>query len=1454
MELHFGRIIRILAPVEVAMSPRVSATNQRQTATKRIVHCWGFVGLSFLAIVCFGLLQRMQAAENTFPDHQVFAASTNIQPKLVASYGKLPLSFEANQGQVRGPVKFLSRGRGYALFLSGDEAVLTLERASQNANRKSQMANVEETGEEIANRKLQTGNLKLATRHPALDTTAKAVHRTTDNGARTTASVLRMKLVGANAGAGVTGADELPGKVNYFIGNDPEKWRTDVSTYAQVRYRNVYPGIDLVYYGNQDGELEYDFVVAPGASPNSILLAIDAGERPGSKQKSAGAGRPQIDANGDLVLRSDRGNEVRFRKPVVYQPLSTVASPQSIVEGAVRQAGFANQKSEIQNPKLIGGHYVLSASNQVRFAVGPYDHTKPLIIDPTLVYSTYLGGTSGYDEGYSIAVDASGNAYVTGQTSATDFPLAGPLQSTNKSTGGTAFVSKLSADGSALVYSTYLGGSVSDQGNAIAVDAAGNAYVAGQTCSTDFPTVFPVQAALNGACGGFVSKLNAAGSALVYSTYLGGSGTAVGSGPYDSAAGIAVDSSGGAYVTGTTYSSEFPTVNPIQGTLLGTYSAFLTKLNASGSAFVYSTYVVFGSGAGVAVDSSGNAYLTGTSFNFSSSYPPGSTTIGIATTLFVCKVNEAGSAFVYFTYVGATIFDSANAIAVDSSGNAYVAGESGSTNFPTVNPVQPTNNCPYSGNAIIFKLNAAGSALIYSTYLGGTGHGKCNMLADTGGDGAAAIAVDSAGNAYLTGWTYSTDFPTVDPIQATNRSGCGMTSFVASLNAAGTALAYSTYLGGSGCDDWGRGIAVDSSQNAYVTGWTDSRDFPTVNPLQGTNDSPQNSASSYVAKISPPSAVTLAPSSLNFGSVPGNSTSPNQSVTLTPIAIGQLTLTSITASGDFALVTTATSCPYGGGALSSEVACTIDVTFTPTAASPRTGAVTITYTGLGSPQTIALSGTGSVAAVNVSPVSLSFGSQDVGTSSASLPVTVTNSSAVPLTVSSVATSSGFTQSNNCMQPVLASGSCTINVSFQPTLFGPQTGTLTVTDYANNSPQTVTLSGTGLAPVVNLSPTTLTFGEQAISTTSQPQTVTLSNSGNGALTPLTITVSGDFAQTNTCGSSVAATGSCTINVTFTPRNAGTRNGALTIADNASNSPQTVTLTGTGMGPAVSLSSSSLTFSAQIVGNSSSAQTVALTNTGNVSLTISSITASGDFSQTNTCGSSVSAGANCTIAVTFKPTAAGTRTGTLSISDSASDSPQSVALSGTGQDFSFAAASGSPTSATVAPGSSASYTLSVAGESGFNQSVSFTCTGAPSEATCTVSPSALTPGSSATNITVSVTTTAPSLSAPRSRPLPPVPPLSPGLRGLLMLALALAAVTWAIARRNQPGVSRWRSTMVLLASGLLLALALAGCGGGSSSNVTHNPGTPAGTYTLTVTGTAGSGSSALSHSVTLTLTVS
>jgi hypothetical protein len=407
-------------------------------------------------------------------------------------------------------------------------------------------------------------------------------------------------------------------------------------------------------------------------------------------------------------------------------------------------------------------------------------------------------------------------------------------------------------------------------------------------------------------------------------------------------------------------------------------------------------------------------------------------------------------------------------------------------------------------------------------------------------------------------------------------------------------------------------------------------------------------------------------------------------------------------------------------------------------------------------------------------------------------------------------------------------------------------------------------GTGTGPLANLSPTSLSFAGQGLGTTSAAATVTLNDPRSVALSITSIAITGtnagDFAQTNNCGGSVAAEANCAINITFAPLALGTRTASLTITDNAANSPQTVNLTGTGVtaAPVAGVSASSLTFSNQGVGTTSASQPVTLSNTGNVALTITNIGTSANFGQTTNCGTSVAASGSCTINVTFAPTATGTLTGTLTIADNSNGvagSTQSVALSGTGQDFSFAAPSGTPTSVTVAPGSSASYTLSVGGEGGFNQSVSFTCTGAPSEATCTVSPNPVTAGSSATNITVTVTTTAPSLSVPRSRPLPPAPPLSPGLRGLLMLALVLALMAWGIGRRKQLGVSRWRSTLVPLASGLLLALALAGCGGGG--NVTkppHNSGTPPGTYTLTVTGTAGSGSSAFSHSVTLTLNVS
>ena len=503
----------------------------------------------------------------------------------------------------------------------------------------------------------------------------------------------------------------------------------------------------------------------------------------------------------------------------------------------------------------------------------------------------------------------------------------------------------------------------------------------------------------------------------------------------------------------------------------------------------------------------------------------------------------------------------------------------------------------------------------------------------------------------------------------------------------------------------------------------------------------------------------------------------------------------------------------------------------------------------------------------VAPGSLTFGNQNVGTTGTSQPVALSNTGVAALTIAGIAVSANFGETDNCGSSVAANGSCTINVTFSPTTTGPFTGTLTVTDNSggvSGSTQTVSLTGTSTAPNVSLSSSGVSFGNQPVGVTSTANAVTVTNSGTGPLNFAGIAVTGDFAiaaSGTTCSTNtpVAASASCVINITFTPIASGARSGSITLTYNAGGSPQTMTLAGTGMGPTVSLSGP-MTFSALMVGSTSGAQTVTLTNMGYSKLTFSGITISGPFAIAatgTTCAAakSVAATATCTVAVTFTPTSGGSAAGSLSFSDNAPGSPHTVALSGTGEDFTFAAPSGS--SATVTPGQAATYTLSLGGQGGLSGGVTFTCTGAPSEATCTLSPNPATAGSSATNVTVTVTTTAASINSPSSRPFPPVSPPSPSLRGLLMLAMVLAAMAWAIVRRNHSGVARWQFTLVLLASGILLAMALIGCGGGGGgggSGPTPNPGTPAGTYTITVTGAMGSGSSALSHNVVLKLTVS
>jgi hypothetical protein len=696
-----------------------------------------------------------------------------LPPRVVDSYGKLPLSFEANRGQTAPQVKFLARGPGYTLFLTPDAAVLSLGRQKTNA-------------------------------------------------------VLRMQLQGANARASVTGADALPGKSNYFIGSDPNQWRTNVPTYAAVKYASVYPGIDLVYHGNQR-LLEYDFLVAPGADPQAIGIRFQ------------GARKLTVNLEGALVIGLG-GSEVIEPAPVVYQEI-----------GGQRQT--------------VAGRYVLRGRGRVGFSVAEYDRSQTLVIDPTLVYSTYLGG-SGADGGNAIAVDASGNAYVAGLTLSSDFPSTpGALQTTS---GGDydVFVTKLNAAGSALVYSTYLGGSGYEAAGGIAVDASGNAYVTGETVSTNFPTTpGAFQTTLNGPYNGFVTKLNAASSALVYSSYLGGGG--------DYGQAIAVDASGSAYVTGYASSSNFPTTpGAFQTTFGGWRDAFVTKVNAAGSALVYSTYLGgsdYDGGSGIAADVSGNAYVTGSTSSIDFPTTPGAfqTAFSGYEDAFVTKLNAAGSALLYSTYLGRS-GGWGSAIAVDASGNAYVTGEA-ENDFPTTpGAFQATSGgCD---DAFVSKLNASGSSLLYSTYLGGS---SC--------DYGYGIAVDASGNVYVTGDTMSSDFPTTPGAFQTAPLGqFGYKAFVTKLNAAGSALDYSTYLSGS-TEDEANGIAVDALGNAYVTGVTSSFDFPTTpGTFQSTYAGGQ--ADAFLAKLSLGAIVSPPVTTANLNGPLGNNGWYLGAVTVTLVA------------------------------------------------------------------------------------------------------------------------------------------------------------------------------------------------------------------------------------------------------------------------------------------------------------------------------------------------------------------------------------------------------------------------------------------------------------------------------------------------------------------------------------------------------------------------------------------
>jgi hypothetical protein len=1153
-----------------------------------------------------------------------------------ASYARLPLSFELNQGQTDPRVKFLARGAGYTLFLASDEAVLTLQPSATAVAGK---------GEKPA--------------------------------------VVRLKLVGAEGSARVSGERELAGRSNYFVGNDPQRWHTNIPTYGQVRYREVYRGIDLVYYGRQ-GELEYDFVVAPGAEARAIGLEIVGAE-------GVRRGSFRIDPEGDLVIATE-GGEVRFHRPEAYQ-----------TEGGLR--------------RRVGVRYRLRGKGEVGLEVAAYDRRRPLIIDPVLSYSTYLGGTGG-DVANGIAVDGSGYAYITGITNSSDFPTLGAEQRSNSGSGDT-FIVKLETTGDALVYSTYLGGSGADTATGLAV-AAGDAYIVGTTTSADFPTTGDAfQLTYGGDSDAFITHLNSSGNALVYSSFLGGHGA-------DFGQAVALDGSGNAYLTGATQSSDFPLLNALQSTKGGGSDVFVAKVNFSGTELLYSTYLGGAQadiGQAIAVDSPGNAYVAG--YTFSSDFPiqnPYQGSTAGEPDAFVAKLNPAGSALVFSTYLGGSGDDRGLGIALDTSGSVYVAGVSRSTDFPTVAAFQSANRG--ERDAFISKLNSAGSNLMYSTLLGGAGADQAN-----------AIAVDSSGNAFVTGFTQSSNFPTYTPVQAvlgiSGGSFCGANpcadAFVSQMNSSGGALNYSTYLGGSGAD-FGQAIALNSSGVAYVTGSTASTNFPAiVGAYQASLAGVAGNA--FVAKIDPAARPGIA----------------------------------------------------------------------------------------------------------IVPASVNFGNQALSVRSAAKTVTVINAGSAPLTITAITTSGDFLETDDCVGTLSGGGAyCTISITFTPSALGLATEEISLTDNAVDSPHTITVTGTGVAgsTAVTLSPTSLSFGDLTVGSVSEPKTVTITNTGTSTLNITHISASSDFVQTNTCGATLNVLDvgeSCTVSVSFQPTGSGARSGGLSVSSNASGSPHGVTLSGTGV--AVFTMTSADRTKTVIVGSSSTTFSV-------------SASAPSDFASNITL--SCSSGVTCS----FDPAtifAGQTSTLTLSGLTASTTNPLNFTVSGTSgsqtatvsltlllADFSLSV---SPALHTITAGQLAEYTVLVTPSSGFNQAVTLSCSNLPRQSECKFSQSSVTPNGSPASVTLTVSTVKnASLLYHRRTPLDGVPP------PLALMLLSLASLwflyrVWRRERTSSAAVLRslrfsWRLAGICLALALLLGMSSCrspGLGPG---------GTPTGNYTIVIKGTLSS----------------
>jgi len=599
---------------------------------------------------------------------------------------------------------------------------------------------------------------------------------------KTDLALIKALFVGANTKSVPFGDDLLEYQCNFFLGNNPDRWRSSVRNFGEITYPEIYPGIDIKYYNN-GREMEYDFIVAPGADYTAINIRYE------------GAVSLNVNMDGALEIETELGRIVE-KLPQIYQ---LVNGQRHLLQGSYRESGENTFSFEIDDS---------------------YDPQNPLIIDPVIIYSTYLGG-SGQEYAVDIILDNSGNAYITGKTGSADFPIQGQYQTDQA--GSDIYISKLNSTGDGLLYSTYLGGGDDDIGYGLALDGNGDIYITGKTSSTDFPTLNPYQTDQPG-IDVVAAKLDNTGSTLIYSTYVGGS-------DFDWPSGIAVDGSGNAYISGGTYSTDFPTQGAYQTDQPGS-DGFVVKLNSSGTGLVYGTYLGgdnFDKTSAIVIDTGNCAYITG--HTGSTDYP----TQGAYQTdqgiwdAFVTKINSTGSGLVYSTYLGGAAMDVGYGIVVDIDCNAYITGYTGSSDFPILGEYQTDQD---GDDIFVTKLDPDGDALVFSTYLGGS----------EGTEEGWDIAIDDDQNVSVTGWTNSTDFP----VAGGDYQECMGTVdvFVTKFVSAGDSLIYSTCLVGTG-DDRGYGIVSDPDGYVFVTGQTASTDFPTVNPYQGD----QGDSDAFVAKL-----------------------------------------------------------------------------------------------------------------------------------------------------------------------------------------------------------------------------------------------------------------------------------------------------------------------------------------------------------------------------------------------------------------------------------------------------------------------------------------------------------------------------------------------------------------------------------------------------------------------------